>query len=135
MALKLISAVKPLSRFVCVEYHLKPMNRASAILFKDEVPRIGVFERRNPKHIFIPGQCVMLSGSLCPEDRIFIEALRRGIWTLGCGLYVKKYPCASCAEKIVLSGIRLLCHAEKSRAGDAEKILKTNGVQVVHVYV
>jgi deoxycytidylate deaminase len=84
-------------------------------------------------------QCVKVPSAMCSEDVLAARALRSGVATLGCRLYVTMFPCYWCTLFFARTGITHLYYAytrdEKSPPqGDLFR-LETSEVEVVRVIV
>lgn len=80
-----------------------------------------------------PGERPELSNTFHAENRIVAEAARAGASTAGTQLYVTHFPCPMCAKAIAVSGITKCFFAEGSANFDAEMVLRTHGVEIIHV--
>ncbi len=60
-------------------------------------------------------------------------AAREGISLKGVDVYAETFPCPPCAKQLAYSGIRRLYYKTGYKVLDAERILKSQGVEVIYV--
>jgi dCMP deaminase len=87
----------------------------------------------DPRGNFKKGILFELSTALHAEAGLIAEAARRGLSTTGCDLYATTFPCPPCAKLIAYSGIKRLYYSEGYAVLDGEKILRSQGVEIVLV--
>lgn len=114
------------------------INDVGAILLMNGGVLLVVFSHRTPspydaRHISLgTGQCIESWDSLCPETCLAAEAMRRGIVSTGCDLYVANFPCAPCARFWAHTGIKRLYYAEGFLHRSKVEVLKDGGVEIFH---
>lgn len=115
-----------------------------AKLVRDGAPLITAINRHrpaeqscyvlgDPRSCFGPGECIEVSASGHAEPAVAAEAMRRGICTVGCDLYVTTFPCPPCAYLWSESGIKRLFYIDGYSLISGAEDLKKNGVQIVRV--
>ena len=87
----------------------------------------------DPRSDFHKGINVELSTSLHAEASLIADAARQGISLDGAEMYATTFPCPPCAKMIAYSGIKRLYYADGYGVLDGERILKSNGVEIVFV--
>lgn len=113
------------------------INDVGAILLLNGGVLLVVFNHRPPspydaRHSLGAGQCIKSWNSLCPETCLAAEALRRGIVSTGCDLYVANFSCAPCARFWAHTGIKRLYYAEGFLHRPQVDALKDGGVEIFH---
>lgn len=118
--------------------------QVGAVLVRDGKVLIEKYNRHMPSeqthHIagdpripFEPGVRTELSSAIHAERAIIAAAAREGISTAGTSLYVTTFPCPACAMSIAEAGIAKVYYTHGYSLVDAEGILRTYGVEIIHV--
>lgn len=89
----------------------------------------------DPRSDFHKGVNIELSTSLHAEAGLIADAARKGISLEGAELYVTTFPCPPCAKLVAYSGIKKVYYAGGYGVLDAERILKSRGVEIIFVKV
>lgn len=89
----------------------------------------------DPRSDFHKGVNIELSTSLHAEAGLIADAARQGISLENTELYVTTFPCPPCAKLIAYSGIKKVYYAGGYGVLDAERILKSRGVEIIFVEV
>jgi dCMP deaminase len=89
----------------------------------------------DPRSDFHKGVNIELATSLHAEAGLIADAARRGISLEGAELYVTTFPCPPCAKLVAYSGIKKVYYAGGYGVLDAERILKSRGVEIIFVEV
>lgn len=87
----------------------------------------------DPRSDFHKGVNLELSTSFHAEASLVTEAARKGISLEGAEMYATTFPCPPCAKMIAYSGIKKLYYADGYGVLDADRILKSQGVEIVFV--
>ncbi|MBU6321052.1 MAG: hypothetical protein KGI78_00020 [Patescibacteria group bacterium] len=87
----------------------------------------------DPRSQFGPGEQIELSASAHAERSVAAAALRAGICTEGCDLYVQTFPCPPCAYEWAETGIKHLFYSEGYSLVDGAPAFQANGVQIIRV--
>jgi dCMP deaminase len=87
----------------------------------------------DPRNAFKKGVNIELGTELHAEKGVICKAAREGIRTEGTYLYASTFPCPPCAKAIAYSGIARCYFSEGYAMLDGESILKSQGVEVIHV--
>lgn len=87
----------------------------------------------DPRSDFHKGVNIELSTSLHAEAGLIADAARQGISLEGTELYITTFPCPPCAKLIAYSGIKKVYYAGGYGVLDAERILKSKGVEIIFV--
>jgi len=87
----------------------------------------------DPRTNFSRGVNVELSTAQHAEARLIAEAAKRGIALEGADLYVTTFPCPVCAKQIAYAGIKRLFFLSGYAMLDGERILRSQGVEIIHV--
>jgi dCMP deaminase len=87
----------------------------------------------DPRGEFHKGVNIDLSTALHAEAGLIAEAAKKGLSLEGVELFVTTFPCPSCAKLIAYSGIRKIYYADGYGVLDAERILKSRGIEIVFV--
>lgn len=114
------------------------IHEVGALLLLNKGVLLAIFNTRAPsphdaRHSLGVGQCIESWNSLCPETCLAAEAIRRGIMSTGCDLYVRVFPCAPCARFWAHTGIRRLYYAEGCLHRPQVEALKDGGVEIFQV--
>jgi len=87
----------------------------------------------DPRDFIEAGKLSHFASSLHGEMMALIEALRKGMSTVGMDVYVSVFPCPGCAKVIAYSGIKRCFFGSGHASLDGEKILKAKGVELIYV--
>ena len=87
----------------------------------------------DPRSDFSKGINVELSTAFHCEAHLVAEAAKKGISLEGASMYVTTFPCPPCAKLIAYSGIKKLYYADGYGVLDGERVLKSQGVEIVFV--
>jgi len=89
----------------------------------------------DPRINFDAGEETETTKASHAERTLFAEALARGMMVSGTSIYVTTFPCPTCAWFIAKAGIREVYYTEGYSCLEADKILKSYDVDIVHVEV
>jgi dCMP deaminase len=87
----------------------------------------------DPRNNLHKGIGIEYSTSIHAESRLIAEAAKRGEALKGASLYVAVFPCPSCAKAVAFSGITKLYYGGGYSILDQERILKSQGVEIIYV--
>ncbi len=87
----------------------------------------------DPRSDFHKGVNLELSTALHSEAGLVAEAAQKGISLEGTSMYVTTFPCPPCAKQIAYAGIKKLYYRGGYGVLDAERILKSMGVEIIFV--
>ncbi|MEK7390779.1 MAG: deaminase [Patescibacteria group bacterium] len=87
----------------------------------------------DPRNNFHKGVGIEYSTVLHAEAGLIAEAARKGISLDGASMYVSTFPCPMCAKLVAFSGIKKLYYAGGYSILDQERILKSQGVEIIFV--
>jgi dCMP deaminase len=87
----------------------------------------------DPRSDFSKGVNVELSLFFHCEAQLIAEAAKKGISLEGTSMYVTTFPCPPCAKLVAYSGIKKLYYADGYGVLDGERVLKSQGVEIVFV--
>ncbi|MGD9128964.1 MAG: deaminase [Candidatus Woesebacteria bacterium] len=87
----------------------------------------------DPRDNFHKGVKLELSTSLHAEAGLIAKAAKRGLKLVGAEIYVSTFPCPVCAKQIAAAGFKKLYYAEGYGVLDGERVLKSQGVEIVQV--
>ena len=87
----------------------------------------------DPRSDFSKGINVELSTAFHCEAHLVAEAAKKGISLEDALMYVTTFPCPPCAKLIAYSGIKKLYYADGYGVLDGERVLKSQGVEIVFV--
>ncbi len=98
------------------------------------VPVEGLnYTEGDPRSDFHKGVNVELSLVFHCEAALIAEAAKKGISLEGAELFVTTFPCPPCAKLVAYSGIKKIYYADGYGVLDGERVLKSQGVEVVFV--
>lgn len=84
-------------------------------------------------------QCTKVPSAMCPEEVVAAMALKKGITTDGCGLYVAVFPCHWCTLFFARTGITNLYYSRaRELDGPPQHMIskfEANNIEVIHVDV
>ncbi len=87
----------------------------------------------DPRSDFSKGVNVELSLFFHCEAQLVAAAAKQGISLEGASMYVTTFPCPPCAKLVAYSGIKKLYYADGYGVLDGERVLKSQGVEIVFV--
>jgi dCMP deaminase len=87
----------------------------------------------DPRNNFHKGIGIEYSTVLHAEAGLIAEAAKKGIFLEGASMYVSTFPCPPCAKQIAFSGIKKLCYTGGYSILDQERILHSQGVEIIFV--
>lgn len=117
--------------------HLSQLKKAGAILFKveEKVALLAAFKNKDPMNIFIPNLCIDIPRKMTPGIALAAEALRRGMSTVRCGLYVEQFPRWQEVPFLAQIGLQMLLFREGHTDRDSVALFTKNFVQITRVDV
>jgi len=87
----------------------------------------------DPRSNFKSGIHLESSLALHAEAAIVAWAAKEGISLRGTDIYVETFPCPPCAKQLAYSGIRRLYYRTGYKVLDGERILRSQGVEIIFV--
>jgi len=87
----------------------------------------------DPRSNFSRGIHIDKSSVLHAEAALIANAAKNGISLSGASLYVSTFPCPPCAKQVAFSGIKKLYYTGGYSVLDQERILKSQGVEIIYV--
>ncbi len=87
----------------------------------------------DPRGNFKSGIHIESSLALHAEAAIVAWAAKEGISLKGATIYAETFPCPPCAKQLAYSGIKTLYYRTGYKVLDAERILKSQGVEIIFV--
>lgn len=87
----------------------------------------------DPRAHFHKGDHIELTTAIHAEAKLIAEAAATGSSLAGADLYVTDFPCPPCAKLIAHAGIKKVYFAKGYAMLDGERVLKTNGVEIIQV--
>ncbi|HVM58791.1 MAG TPA: deaminase [Candidatus Paceibacterota bacterium] len=87
----------------------------------------------DPRSGFGPGERIELSAASHAERCVAAAALKRGICTAGCDLYVSTFPCPACAYEWANAGIKRLFYSDGYSLVEGAEEFRKNNVKMVRV--
>jgi dCMP deaminase len=87
----------------------------------------------DPRGNFKAGQHFESSLALHAEATIVARAAKEGVSLSGVDIYCDTFPCPPCAKQLAYSGIRKLFYRNRYAVLDGERILKSQGVEIIFV--
>lgn len=91
------------------------------------------YELGDPRSLFKKGDYIELSVAQHAESGLIASAAAQGIKLDGSDIYVTTFPCPPCAKLIRDARIRRCFFSEGYSMLDGEEILKSGGVEIIHV--
>ncbi|MES2213728.1 MAG: deaminase [Patescibacteria group bacterium] len=91
------------------------------------------FAEGDPRNNFHKGLGIEYSTVLHAEAGLIAEAAKKGISLEGTSLYVSTFPCPPCAKQVAFSGIKKLYYTGGYSILDQERILRSQGVEIIFV--
>jgi len=95
-------------------------------------PRMPYIEG-DARSFFKKGLNVELTTDMHAEARIISEAANKGISLNGADLYISTFPCPPCAKIVAYSGIKKCYFGSGYAMLDGERILQSQGVEIILV--
>lgn len=91
------------------------------------------YDEGDPRGNFKSGIHLESSLALHAEASLVAQAAKAGISLQGADVYAETFPCPPCAKQLAYSGIRRLYYRTGYNVLDGERILKSQGVQIIFV--
>ncbi|MEK7116081.1 MAG: deaminase [Patescibacteria group bacterium] len=91
------------------------------------------YDEGDPRSNFKAGQHIESSLALHAEAGLVAHAAKEGIRLAGANVYSDTFPCPSCAKQLAYSGIKKLYYRNGYSVLDGERILRSQGVQIIFV--
>lgn len=91
------------------------------------------FDEGDPRGNFSGGVHLESSLALHAEASLVAQAAKHGISLQGCDIYCDTFPCPPCAKQLAYSGIARVFYRNGYAVLDGERILKSQGVQIIFV--
>jgi dCMP deaminase len=87
----------------------------------------------DPRGNFKAGQYLESSLALHAEAGLVAQAAKEGVSLKGTEVYCDTFPCPPCAKQLAYAGISKLYYRNGYAVLDGERILKSQGVEIVFV--
>ena len=87
----------------------------------------------DPRSDFSKGVNVDFSLFFHCEAQLVARAAKEGVSLQGAEMYVTTFPCPTCAKLVAYSGIKKMYYADGYGVLDGERVLKSQGVEIVFV--
>ncbi len=87
----------------------------------------------DPRNASHKGQDLDKYTTVHAEAGTIADAAREGVAIDGAEMYVTDFPCPVCAKQIATAGIKRLYFTRGYAVLDGERILKTNGVEIIEI--
>jgi dCMP deaminase len=91
------------------------------------------YDEGDPRGNFKSGVHLESSLAIHAEASLIAEAAKEGISLKGADVYSETFPCPPCAKQLAYSGIKRLFYRTGYNILDGERILKSQGVEIVFV--
>lgn len=91
------------------------------------------YDEGDPRSNFKSGVHLESSLFLHAEAGLVAQAAKAGISLTGTDVYAETFPCPPCAKQLAYSGIKRLFYRTGYNVLDGERILKSQGVQIIFV--
>ncbi len=91
------------------------------------------YDEGDPRGNFKSGQHLESSLALHSEAGIVARAAKAGVSLEGADMYCDTFPCPPCAKQLAYSGIRRLYYRKGYKILDGERILRSQGVEIIYV--
>lgn len=91
------------------------------------------YDEGDPRGNFKSGVNLESSLALHAEAGMVARAARDGVSLKGTDVYVENFPCPPCAKQLAYAGIRRLYYRIGYKVLDGERILKSQGVEIIFV--
>jgi dCMP deaminase len=93
----------------------------------------AAYDQGDPRGNFKSGINLDASLALHAEAGIVAQAAKEGMSLAGADIYCDTFPCPPCAKQLAYAGIKKLFYRHGYAVLDGEKILKSQGVQIIFV--
>lgn len=91
------------------------------------------YDEGDPRGNFKSGERFESSLALHAEAGLVARAAKEGVSLAGAEIYCDTFPCPPCAKQLAYSGIARLFYRNGYAVLDGERILKSQGVEIVYV--
>jgi dCMP deaminase len=91
------------------------------------------YDEGDPRGNFKSGVNLESSLAIHAENRLVSLAAKTGISLDGASVYVDTFPCPPCAKSLAYSGIKKLFYRTGYKVLDGERILRSQGVEIIFV--
>jgi dCMP deaminase len=91
------------------------------------------YDEGDPRSNFTGGKHFESSLAIHAEAQLVARAAKQGISLDGVDVYCDTFPCPPCAKQLAYSGIKRVFYRNGYSVLDGERILKSQGVQIVFV--
>jgi len=91
------------------------------------------YDEGDPRGNFKSGIHLESSLAIHSEAKLMALAAKEGISLEGADVYVETFPCPPCAKQLAYSGIKRLFYRTGYNVLDGERILKSQGVEIIFV--
>ncbi|QQR60615.1 hypothetical protein IPH19_04370 [Candidatus Uhrbacteria bacterium] len=91
------------------------------------------YDEGDPRSNFTGGKHFESSLAIHAEANIVAQAAKKGISLEGADIYCDTFPCPPCAKQLAYSGIRRVYYRNGYSVLDGDRILKSQGVQIIFV--
>ncbi len=91
------------------------------------------YDEGDPRGNFKSGINLESSLAIHAESRLISLAAKEGVSLRGASVYVDTFPCPPCAKALAYSGIKKLFYRIGYKVLDGERILKSQGIEIVFV--
>lgn len=91
------------------------------------------YDEGDPRSNFTGGKHFESSLAIHAEAQLVAQAAKDGISLKGTDVYCDTFPCPPCAKQLAYSGIKRVYYRNGYSVLDGERILKSQGVQIVYV--
>lgn len=91
------------------------------------------YDEGDPRSNFTGGRHFESSLAIHAEAQLVAQAAKRGVALEGAEIYCDTFPCPPCAKQLAYSGIKTVYYRNGYSVLDGERILKSQGVNIVYV--
>lgn len=91
------------------------------------------YDEGDPRSNFKSGVHLESSLAFHSEAALVAWAAKEGVSLKGADVYVDTFPCPPCAKQLAYSGIRRLYYRNGYKVLDGERVLKSQGVEIIFV--
>jgi dCMP deaminase len=91
------------------------------------------YDEGDPRSNFTGGKHLESSLAIHAEANLVAQAAKQGISLQGADIYCDTFPCPPCAKQLAYSGIRRVYYRNGYSVLDGERILKSQGVEIIFV--
>ncbi len=91
------------------------------------------YDEGDPRSNFTGGKHFESSLAIHAEAQLVAQAAKEGISLKGADVYCDTFPCPPCAKQLAYSGIKRVFYRNGYSVLDGERILKSQGVQIIYV--